>query len=400
MKVTTLSNDEARRIALAAQGFVTPRPSGRVDVRHFRRVLDRIGLLQLDSVNVLTRSHHLPLFSRLGPYSRDAFHRWSTTSGELFEYWAHEACLVPVARYPTFRWRMESMKPWGGIRRLQEQRPGYVESVFAQVGERGPLTASDLDDPGERGGPWWGHGPGKQALEWLFASGRLTAYRTPTFGRLYDVPERVIPPAVRSLTPPGRSEAYRQLLLDAARHHGVGTAGDLADYHRLNTPSARKALDALASAGELDRVHVDGWRHAAYLHPEATVPRRTRGTALLSPFDSLIWTRDRVERLFGFRYRIEIYVPKEQRVHGYYVLPFLLDGALVARVDLKADRPARRLVVRAAHAEPDTDPGRTASALAAELDGMAGWLELEAVEVSDEGDLAPALRRAVGNAAS
>ncbi|MEN8233316.1 MAG: crosslink repair DNA glycosylase YcaQ family protein [Actinomycetota bacterium] len=397
MTKRTLTNDQARRIALAAQGFTTPRPTGRVDIRHFRRVFDKIGLLQLDSVNVLERSHYLPLFSRLGPYSRAAFHRWSTTSGELFEYWAHEASLVPVAHYPTYRFRMDGMKPWRSIRELEEHRPGYIDSVLDEVTEHGPLTASDLIDPGERGGPWWGYAPGKQALEWLFASGRVTAYRTPSFGRIYDVPERIISPQERETPAPSRLDAYRSLLLDAARHHGIGTEADLADYHRLHKPTARSVLADLAIEGALTPVHVDGWRHLAYLHPEAVLPRRPAGTALLSPFDSLVWNRDRIERIFGFRYRIEIYVPKDKRIYGYYVLPFLLDGELVARVDLKADRARGRLLVQAAHFEPDRDGSRVAAALAGELETMSEWLGLGEVHVAEVGDLSALLRSALAS---
>ena len=395
MTTRTLTNDQARRIALGAQGFTTPRPTGRVDIRHFRRVLDRVGLLQLDSVNVLERSHYLPMFSRLGPYDRAAFDRWTVSSGELFEYWGHEASLIPVGRYPMFRFRMGEMQPWGSVRRLLDERPGYVEGVLEQVAERGPLTVADLDDAGERGGPWWGYAPGKHALEWLFASGRVTAYRSPTFGRRYDLPERVIPAALLGGSPPDRTEAYRTLLVDAARHHGIGTAADLADYHRLHKPTARPILEDLALEGVVVPVAVDGWRHPAYLHPDAAMPRRSAGTALLSPFDSLIWNRDRVERIFGFRYRIEIYVPKEQRVYGYYVLPFMLDGDLVARVDLKADRKARRLLVQAAHLEPGHDVSRVSPPLADELQAMASWLGMGEIVVVDRGDLAGSLRASI-----
>jgi len=394
MTLRRLTRDQARRTALAAQGFTTPRPTGRVDVRHFRRVLDCVGLLQLDSVNVLERSHYLPMFSRLGPYDRAAFDRWTARSRELFEYWGHEASLIPVGRYPAFRFRMDEMEPWGSARRLLDERPGYVEGVLREVADRGPLTVSDLDDPGERGGPWWGHAPGKDALEWLFASGRITATRTSTFGRSYDLLERVVPAWAIGERPLNRIEAYRELLLDAARHHGIGTAADLADYHRLHTPTARAVLIDLAAEGAIVAVEVDGWRQPAYLHPGAALPRRASGTALLSPFDSLIWNRDRVERIFGFRYRIEIYVPKEDRRFGYYVLPFLLDGELVGRVDLKADRKGRRLLVQAAHLEPDNDVARVARELASELVAIASWLGLDEIVTMDRGDLATALRTA------
>jgi len=391
MKTRTLTNDQARRIALSAQGFGTRRPTGRVDVRHFRRVLDRVGLLQLDSVNVLERSHYLPVFSRLGSYDRGAFDRWTISSGELFEYWGHEASLIPSEWYPTFRFRMAEMKPWGSVRRLIDEQPGYIDGVLEQVADRGPLTVADLEDAGERGGSWWGYAPGKHALEWLFASGRVTAYRSPTFGRRYDLPDRVLPASALEASSPDRTEAYRALLVDATRHHGVGTASDLADYHRLHKPTARPMLEDLAAEGLVTRVIVEGWRHPAYLHPAVAMPRRAPGTALLSPFDSLVWNRDRVERLFGFRYRIEIYVPKEQRQYGYYVLPFLLDGDLVARVDLKADRKGRRLLVQAAHLEPGQDASRVSAPLEAELRAMASWLGLDEVVVVDRGDLARSL---------
>lgn len=394
----TLTADQARRFALGAQGFTRPRPEGRVDVRHFRKVLATIGLLQLDTVNVLVRAHYLPLFSRLGPYDRDALDRWATASGELFEYWGHEASLLPTALYPYFRWRMEAMEadPWRSVKRILDERPEYIDDVLDQVRSRGPLATSDLDDPGERGGPWWGYQPGKYALEWLFASGRVTAYRTPTFGRLYDVPERVLPAAVLDARVPDEVEAYRSLLLDAGRHLGVGTAADLADYHRLNVPTARPIVAELAADGGLEEVRVDGWRHAAYLHPEAVLPRRASGTALLSPFDSLIFNRDRVERMFGFRYRVEIYVPKSKREYGYYVLPFLLDGGLVARVDLKSDRKNGVLLVQASHIEPGQDPAAVAPALAGELGQLAGWLGLPNVVIRPNGDFASALAPALG----
>jgi uncharacterized protein YcaQ len=392
-KMRKLTVDQARRIALGAQGFSTPRPGGRIDVRHFRRVIDRIGLLQLDSVNVLERSHYLPMFSRLGAYDRAALDRWTSGSGEIFEYWGHEASFLPVERYPTFRFRMREMKPWRSVRRLVDERPGYIESVLEQVSERGPITAGELDDPGERGGPWWGHAPGKQALEWLFATGRVTAYRTPTFGRRYVLPEQVIPEWAMRQPAQDKKEAYRTLLSAAARHQGIGTAADLVDYHRLHLPTARPLIEDMVSEGALTPVTVEGWRHPAYLHPGCSVPRRSSGTALLSPFDPLVWNRDRLERLFGFRYRIEIYVPKDQRIYGYYVLPFLLDGEFVARVDLKADRRRRRLLVQAAHLEPGHDAVRVAGAVTDELCAAATWLGLDEIEVMRSGDLSEDLRR-------
>jgi len=372
--VRRLTGEQARRIALAAQGLTTPRPRGRVDVRHFRRVMGRMGLLQLDSVNALVRSHYLPVFSRLGPYDRTALDRWTTRSGEVFEYWGHEASLLPVEKHVAFRFRMQEMKPWSTAQRLIDERPGYIDAVYEEVAERGPLTAADLDDPGERSGPWWGYAPGKTALEWLFAGGRVTAYRTPSFGRRYVLPEDVIPPDALERPDMEKPDAYRLLLEAAARHHGVGTAADLADYYRLHLPTARGVLDDLATSGVVVPVEVAGWTSPAYLHPAVPLPRRSSGTALVSPFDPIVWKRDRVERLFSFRYRIEIYVPEAQRIYGYYVLPFLLDGEMVARVDVKADRRAGHLLVRGAFPEPGGDTDRVARALMEELREMARWL--------------------------
>jgi uncharacterized protein YcaQ len=361
-------------------------------------VLATIGLLQLDTVNVLARAHYLPLFSRLGPYDRDALDRWTAQSGEVFEYWGHMASLQPTPMYPYFRWRMAAFaaKPWTSVQRVIDERPGYIEEVLDQVRHRGPLATADLDDPGDRGGHWWGWKPGKHALEWLFASGQVTAYRTTNFGRLYDLPERVLPAEVVSAPVPDEEQAYRVLLMDGARRLGVGTAADLADYYRLNLPKARKVVERLAEDARLESVAVEGWKDTAYVHPDATFPRRGSGTALLSPFDSLIFNRDRVERLFGFRYRIEIYVPQPQREYGYYVLPFLLDGELVARVDLKSDRKNGALLVQAAHLEPGREAGEVAPPLAAELVQLAGWLDLSEVVVKRKGDLAGKLASVVG----
>ncbi len=393
-----LTSDQARRLALGAQGFTRPRPQGRVDIRHFRKVLDTIGLLQLDSVNVLERAHYVPMFSRLGPYDRAALDRWTTSSGELFEYWGHVASLLPTPLYPNFRWRMvgHAADPWRSIRRLIEERPGYVDDVMDQVTERGALTVGDIDDAGQRGSQMWDWQPGKHALEWLFACGRLTAYRNKNFTRVYDLPERVIPEEVLDAEPPDKIEAFRLLLLDAGRHLGVGTAADLGDYHRLHMPTARKVIKKLASQGALEEVTVDGWDKPAFLHPEAVLPRRAGGTALLNPFDPLIFHRDRVERLFGFFYRIEIYVPKPQREYGYYVLPFLLDGELVARVDLKADRQSGALLVQGSYLENGEDESRVAPALAAELGELASWLGLNDIVVKHNGDLAARLSSAFG----
>lgn len=398
----TLRLDEARRIALHAQGFNDPRPTGRVDRRHFRRVIDRVGLVQIDSVNVLTRSHELPFLARLGPYPRPALADWLWGSGEMFEYWGHEASLLPVASHPLLRWRMREDHAWGGMVRVAAKRPDLVAQVREAVAERGPVTLAELDHLGDaikRGkaapGSMWNWSDAKKAVELLFWNGEVSAIRNPaSFGRHYVLPQRVVPPDVLAASAPPDDEAMKLLLLEAAHSHGVGSARCLADYHRLNIVTSRRLLAELVADGALRQVRVEGWRQPAFLHPDATLPRWVRASALLSPFDSLIWERARVEALFGFRYRIEIYVPAAKRVHGYYVLPFLHDGRLVARVDLKADRQAGVLRVQAAYAEPTFDPDRSLGALVERLQELARFLDLGDVAVNGRGDLVPTLLRA------
>jgi uncharacterized protein YcaQ len=400
-----LSAAEARRVALAAQGFAEPPLRRAVDTRALRgRVVDRVGLIQIDSVNVLQRAHYLPAFSRLGPYDTDLLDKLSHYAPRrLFEYWGHEASLIPVELHPHLRWRMRRAHDdaWGGMRRIARDRPELVAAVLEDLRARGPLTASQLghlDEPRGRKGPWWDWSDVKRALEFLFWSGEITSARRRRFERVYDVPERVIPAAVLAAPTPPVEEAQRELLRVAAHSLGVATASDLRDYFRLPAAEAKARIAELVEAEDLLPVAVEGWTQDAYLAPGARLPRRVDARALVGPFDSLIWERPRVERLFGMRYRIEIYVPKEQRVHGYYVLPLLLGDELVARVDLKADRAAGALLVQAAHAEPDVTParGEIAEALLGELRAMASWLDLEDVVVVGAGDLAPALRKAYG----
>jgi uncharacterized protein len=400
-----MSLRDARRVALAAQGFAARRPTGRVDSRHFRRVLDQLATVQIDSVNVITRSHELVFFARLGPYDRAALTRWLWSSREVFEYWGHEASLHPVRRHPLLRWRMTGDHPWKGVRTSVRDNPDMAAAALAEIRERGPVTISDLDVHREapRRESWWGWGDGKRVVEGLFFAGTITATRRNGLTRAYMVPERWLPADVLALPTPAGDDARRELLMLAARAHGIGTARDLADYYRINVPAGATLLAGLAADGALEEVRVEGWKQPAYLHPEAQLPRRRmRARALLSPFDSLIWERARTERLFGIEYRIEIYVPAPKRVYGYYVLPFLLDELLVARVDLKADRPSGVLRVRAAWAEPEAEAAtvggrdRVASELAAELAAMAAWLDLPGgVVVESRGDLAPALAPAV-----
>lgn len=400
-----LSAAVARRIALAAQGFADPAPRGAIDVRHLRRVMDRVGLLQIDSVNVLSRSHYLPVFARLGPFPRAALDELAYRRRELFEYWAHEASFVPVRLFPQLRWRMTRAgeEAWGSMTRLARDKPGYVAEVLAQVRARGPLSAAAVvtADRPQRPGAMWNWHEGKVAMEWLFFTGQLSAARrTAGFERLYDLTERVIPAAVLAVPTPSPADGQRELIRVAARAHGVGTERDLRDYFRLRPAESQARVAELVEDGELLAVQVQDWTQPAYLHRDARIPRRIDARALLSPFDSLIWSRPRTERIFDFRFRLEIYTPAVKRVHGYYVLPFLLGDRLVARVDLKADRQADRragvLQVIGAFAEPGVEHGRVAVALAEELCAMAGWLALERVDVGERGDLAPALRQLTG----
>lgn len=402
--VVRLSAAQARRIALAAQGFADPRPSGRVDARHLRRVLDRVGVVQLDSVNVFCRTHYMTVFSRLGPYPRDLLDALSAHGPgrgrrQLFEYWAHEASLVPLALHPLLRWRMARAadEAWGHMRRIAQDKPQLLEQVLTLVAERGPIRAGDTGI--ERGprtpGEMWNWHEGKMALEFLFWSGRLTASGRVNFERRYDLPERVLPSSVLAAPTPSVEDAQRELIRIAARAQGVATEPDLRDYFRLPPDESKARVAELVETGELLPAAVAGWRAPAYLWSAARRPRRVSARALLSPFDSLIWFRPRTERIFGFRYRIEIYTPAPKRTHGYYVLPFLLGDELVARVDLKSDRQAGVLRVQGAYLEDGADPYDTASELAQELALTAQWLGLDGVEVMSRGSLVPDLAKAV-----
>jgi uncharacterized protein YcaQ len=372
---SSLSAAEARRVALAAQGFDRPRTAGRLSPS-----ISRLGLLQIDSVNVLERAHYLPLFARLGPYDKAALDRMAHYAPRrLFEYWGHEASLIPVATQPLLRWRMERAheEAWSGVARVAHEKPEVLERVLAAVRERGPIPASAIEEE-RRTGPWWDWSDVKRAFAFLFWSGQITSARRKGFERWYDLPERVLPQEVLAAPTPPAEEAQRGLLAIAAKALGVATESDLRDYFRLGAREAAPRVAELVEAGEILPVAVEGWRQRAYLHRDARVPRAIDARALVGPFDSLIWERPRVERLFDFRYRIEIYVPAPKRVHGYYVLPFLLGDRLVARVDLKAERQSRTLLVQQAHFERPSRP-EVRQALEEELALMAGWLGLESV---------------------
>jgi uncharacterized protein len=398
--VERFSLAQARRIALAAQGFARPRPSGRVDARHLRGAIDRVGLLQIDSVNVLSRSHYLPVFARVGDYPRATLDRlcWGDRPRVMFEYWAHEASLLPVEMQPMLRWRMERAhrEAWAGVRRLAEERPGFIEKVRALVAEQGPIGAGAIEAARPRTpGSMWNWHDGKIALEWLFYAGEVTTAARPNFQRLYDLTERVLPPAIVNTPTPAKEDAQRELIRIAARSHGIGTEADLRDYFRMSSADTRARIAELVETRELLPAGVAGWKQPAYLSADARLPRWVRARALLSPFDSLIWERARTERLFGFRYRISIYTPADKREHGYYVLPFLLGDSLVARVDLKADREAGVLRVQAAFAEEGERPAAIVGPLAEELALMAQWLGLSGIVVAERGDLAGPLTAAI-----
>lgn len=394
MQREQISAAQARRIALAAQGFGDKRPTGRVDRRHLRRVIDKIGLIQIDSVNVLVRSQELPLFARLGAHPRSLIPD-ATADGELFEYWVHEASHLPTEHLHLYRWSMGQPHRWSEFRRLIDERAEYIESVYEHVAANGPVVAGDLGKRVGKKGTWWDYDDGKIALEALFYSGRLGARRRPNdFARVYDVLERMIPQQHLDRPALPEAEARKELLMLAAQYCGVGTVADLADYHRQKPAVCQPLIAELVEEGRLLATAVEGWTKPATLHPQAALPRHVDARALLSPFDPVVWNRERLERIFGFRYRIEIYVPQPKRVYGYYVLPFLLGDEIVARVDLKADRANAALLVQSAWGEPDIDEAAVASELAIELRAMATWLGLDDVKVVGRGDLSTALSAA------
>ncbi|ROR91531.1 winged helix-turn-helix domain-containing protein [Nocardioides aurantiacus] len=401
---TALSAAQARRVALVAQGFRDPvhQPP---TMRTFGRTLERTGVLQVDSVNVLQRAHYLPLYSRMGPYDPDLLRRASEQRPRrMVEYWAHVQAFMPVDLWPVMQHRMAGFRTnprWGG---WLATNPGLVDRVREDVAARGPSTARDLDDGAPRSTEHWGWNwsEARKALDWLYLVGELAiAGRTPSFECVYDVPERVLPAAVLAVPTPSPEDATRELVRRAARSHGVATVRCLSDYYRLQASmggpgqaATQRAVAELVESGELLPARVEGWARPAYLHRDAVLPRRVHVRSLVSPFDPLVWERERTERLFDFHYRIEIYVPQHLRRHGYYVLPFVLGDRIVGRVDLKADRPGGRLLVQAAYAEPGAPPD-TAPELAAELRRMADWLGLADVVVRDRGDLEPALAAVV-----
>lgn len=398
----SFSLKQARRLALAAQGFNGRQPPAEVKATQVNRLIDRLGVVQIDSVNAVVRSHYLPLFSRLGNYSPLILEQAAWSQGRrrsLFEYWGHEASLLPMALYPLMHWRMQRAREGRGIyqqmARFGREQQVTIRRVLAIVEQQGAVGAGSLSTREERAGPWWDWSDEKHALEWLFAAGLVTVAGRRGFERLYDLPERVIPAAILQQAPLGEAEAQRRLLLHAASALGVGTEKDLRDYFRLEPADSRGCLAELVEDGQLLACRVQGWKQAAYCLPEPKIPRKVPASALLSPFDSLIWERSRTERLFDFRYRLEIYTPQDKRVYGYYVLPFLHNERIAARVDLRAERAAGRLAVHAVHEEQPGLDEEGMQALALNLRRMADWLGLEQIQLNCQRPSAARLRAAL-----
>jgi uncharacterized protein YcaQ len=385
---THISRAQARRIALAAQGFHEDRPHAATK-RHLSRVLQRLHLLQIDSVNVLVRAHYMPLFSRLGSYDRGLLEKtaYHPKKRETFEYWGHEASLIRLDLQPLFRWRMERAArgegTYSGLARFGREKRAFIEEVRREIEARGPIGAGELSIGGKGQGSWWGWSDGKRALEWLFWAGGVTTATRRGFERLYDLPERVLPSEILNAPTPSAEEAQRELLRLSIRALGIASERCLRDYFRLEAQDAKVRIPELVESGDLIPVTVEDWG-PVYLDPQAKIPRRVEARALVSPFDPIVWERTRTERLFDFRYRIEIYTPAEKREFGYYCLPFVLGERIVARVDLKADRAAGNLIVHSIHPEASVEPEEIAPGLGDELRLMAEWLNLGSITAPKE----------------
>ena len=378
-RLDSLSIADARALALAAQGFDTARPKTKATQRHVDALISRLGVIQIDSVNVLVRSQELPLFSRLGNHNRNAIPK-ATEQQKLFEYWGHEAAHLPVEIHPLFRWKMEAgrlgkAKHWG-LTSFYDDNKAFVKRMLKHVEKNGPTTSRELSTRTEKKGTWWDWDEAKVALEYLFLTGQLMSRgRGTDFARIYDTPERVLPGDVLNAPTPSEHDARKQLLVRSAIAQGVATASDLADYYRQKPTTVKPLITELVEEGELRTVAVDGWTEKAFIHRAAKLPKQLHATALLSPFDSLVWCRPRNERLFDFHYRIESYTPKEKRKFGYYVLPFMMNGEMVGRVDLKADRANSKLLVHSVHTEKGVKRSTINDALNNELRVMASWLD-------------------------
>jgi len=400
-----LSSADARRLALSSLGFGAKKLR-RAGTAHVRATAERLGAIQIDSVNVLARAHYLPTFSRYGPYPMSALDQLAHVHRELFEYWGHAASFLPIELYPLMRWRMDSQREaWSGV---SAKRKAFMEAVYREVAARGPIAAAELSNGGKSTGPWWGWSDGKHALELLFGQGRLAIAGRRNFERLYDIPERVFSPTTLGAAAVAPSEAKKALLVRAARAMGVGTAKDIAQYFHIDAWWDRRSVNGrrapsdigvlfeeLVEQGRLQRVRVEGWTHPAFLVPGVRTPRTLSGASIVSPFDPVLWERKWTKAVFGFDYQIEIYVPAAKRVYGYYVLPFLFGDRFAARVDLKADRRTPALIVHAAYLERGFDRRAVAAALAGELRSMAAWLSLETIVAHPKGNLATAVKRAL-----
>ena len=387
----------AKRIAIAAQGFHRPRPMGKVNLRHFRRVFGDVGLVQLDSVQAICRSHYLVFFSRLGKYDQLKLDNWIWHSGEIFESWAHEASILPVGLEPFVRWkknRARKGETWKGLYELANSQEKYVDDVMRQVSSApSAIRASELTEPRNRSGPWWsGRSDGQKTLDWLFRIGQVAVKRDTKFSRSYVPFDSVIPNEISGFPDPLESDSIDELILTAARCNGISTVSDIADYFRMKPILVREALPFLLEQNKLLPVSVEGWDEKAYLHPSVPKPAKIESRALLSPFDSLVWCRPRLERLFHFKYRLEIYVPKEERKYGYYVLPFLLNENLVARVDIKTVRTEGKLLVKGIYLENGTDPEMVISELSKELIELSDFLDLPEVSIAGRSKSAMLLR--------
>ena len=400
-----LSSAEARRLALSSLGFGLKKPA-KPGAAHVRATAKRLSAIQIDSVNVLARAHYMPTFSRYGPYPMNALDELVHTKRELFEYWGHAACFLPIEMYPTMRWRMDGqLEGWGG---LGKQQLKFIEAVYDEVAERGPLSAGSISIGGKGSGNWWGWSDGKRAIEFLFRQGRVAIAGRRNFERLYDIPERVFTREVLKAKPLPERQGKKELLVRAARAMGVGTARDVAMYFHVDMWWDRARADGtrrpantnvlfeeLVEQGRLEQVKVEGWKQPGYIVPGAKIPRTIDARAVVSPFDPLMWERKWTNAVFGFEYQIEIYVPAPKRIYGYYVLPFVMGDAFAGRVDLKADRKASTLLVHAAYVEAGRDPKAVAAALADELRSMAHWLALERITVGAKGSLAKPLASAL-----
>jgi uncharacterized protein len=397
----SISIAEARRLALSAQGFnanTKSAPAGWADIEC---TLDRIHLLQIDSVNVLTRSHYLPVFARLGHYDMATLdaRTLAATNRHCFECWAHEASLVPMSLHPLMRWRMHRAQKHDGIYKSMDEfgrtEKAFLKQTLKHIEKTGPIRASEVPGTGKSSGGWWGWSKGKLALETLFDQGLVTAHARDRFERIYDVTERVIPNAVLALPTPNEKEVFQKLIVMSAQALGIATEIDLRDYFRLPVNEARQAITAAREAGQIEMIKVEGWKNDAYVQSGAKIPNKAGGNALLSPFDPIVWNRERAERLFNFHYRIELYTPESKRKFGYYVLPFLQGETLTGRLCLKSDRENGKLIVNEAHIEPNCNPQSTANAMASELKAMSSWLGLKGVIVGRRGKLAPLIRKAL-----